>query len=307
MAKRQQVNMVPRWPTVATMASLPNVSGSPTQSAYLEVGDECFVTGTATLYVCTNATLGAATWDTFTMSSAQAAQLASAIPAPTQLTALPSTQGLWLFDGNLNDSSGNGKTLTVANGPEPLYPTRIGVGKYGTIHTTFRGLNSSNWAIGSALTVEAVVRCIAAPGHTIASVANNGIGSGIQWTLNVASSGAIQWQFYSTGAVSQMLTSTIYVPYLKLCHIACTLSTVAGDTTAKIYLNGVEIATQTLVGVVPQTVSNPPLSVCNFLTNSTGFGNANGSSEIHGLAIHVAVLDAATIAARARATVGVGG
>lgn len=61
MALRQKVNNVPRWPAVASTANLPNVAGSPTQSSYLEVSDECWVTGGG-LYVCTVATLGAATW-----------------------------------------------------------------------------------------------------------------------------------------------------------------------------------------------------------------------------------------------------
>lgn len=61
MALRQKVNNVPRWPAVASTANLPNVAGSPTQSSYLEVSDECWVTSGG-LYVCTVATLGAATW-----------------------------------------------------------------------------------------------------------------------------------------------------------------------------------------------------------------------------------------------------
>jgi hypothetical protein len=61
MSLRQKINNVPRWPTVASTSSLPNVAGSPTQSAYLEVSDECWVTGSG-LYICTVATLGAATW-----------------------------------------------------------------------------------------------------------------------------------------------------------------------------------------------------------------------------------------------------
>lgn len=63
MSTRQKIQNVPRWPTVTVTTSLPNVSGSPTQSSQLEVGDECYVSGTVnTLYVCTTATLGAAVW-----------------------------------------------------------------------------------------------------------------------------------------------------------------------------------------------------------------------------------------------------
>ncbi len=62
MATRQREPISPRWPSVATSASLPNVAGSPTQSSYLQVGDECYVSGDGELYVCVVATLGAAAW-----------------------------------------------------------------------------------------------------------------------------------------------------------------------------------------------------------------------------------------------------
>jgi hypothetical protein len=45
-----------------TAALLPNVAASPTQTDTLQVGDVAYVTTDETLYVCTLATLGAATW-----------------------------------------------------------------------------------------------------------------------------------------------------------------------------------------------------------------------------------------------------
>ena len=62
MATLQQVNSSPRWPTVATPSLLPNVAGSPTQRAQLQVGDECLCTVDGCVYVCAVATLGAAVW-----------------------------------------------------------------------------------------------------------------------------------------------------------------------------------------------------------------------------------------------------
>lgn len=62
MATRQREPISPRWPAVATSASLPNVAGSPTQSSYLQAGDECYVSADSALYVCVVATLGAAVW-----------------------------------------------------------------------------------------------------------------------------------------------------------------------------------------------------------------------------------------------------
>jgi len=50
-----------QWPNVAAAANLPNVAGSPTQDAALEVGDVAYVIGTG-LYQCDAAGLGAASW-----------------------------------------------------------------------------------------------------------------------------------------------------------------------------------------------------------------------------------------------------
>jgi hypothetical protein len=49
------------WPNVASAAQLPNVAAATIQSALLQVGDICPVTGGPT-YTCTTETLGAAVW-----------------------------------------------------------------------------------------------------------------------------------------------------------------------------------------------------------------------------------------------------
>jgi hypothetical protein len=48
--------------TYALATDLPNVAASPTQSSTLQVGDTAYVTSTQALYVCIDATLGAAVW-----------------------------------------------------------------------------------------------------------------------------------------------------------------------------------------------------------------------------------------------------
>lgn len=48
--------------TFVAYANLPNVLGSGTQSNNLEVGDFAYVTGNSTYWICTDATLNAATW-----------------------------------------------------------------------------------------------------------------------------------------------------------------------------------------------------------------------------------------------------
>jgi hypothetical protein len=56
------------WGTFAVVASLPNVSGAPTQDGALEVGDLAYVTGLGT-YQCDSATLGSAVWSSVAAGS----------------------------------------------------------------------------------------------------------------------------------------------------------------------------------------------------------------------------------------------
>lgn len=52
------------WPNVASAAQLPNVAAATIQSAKLQVGDFCPITGSG-FYMCTTATLGAAAWQPY--------------------------------------------------------------------------------------------------------------------------------------------------------------------------------------------------------------------------------------------------
>lgn len=62
MAKTGRIQHPRDWPAITSLANLPNVSGSATQSASLEVGDLCFNTATELQYVCRTATVGSAVW-----------------------------------------------------------------------------------------------------------------------------------------------------------------------------------------------------------------------------------------------------
>jgi len=63
MATRSPIEIHGYWGnTYALATDLPNVAASPTQSSTLQVGDTAYVTSTQALYVCIDATLGAAIW-----------------------------------------------------------------------------------------------------------------------------------------------------------------------------------------------------------------------------------------------------
>jgi hypothetical protein len=62
MATRSGSNSIPYWGSYLNAGVLPNCAGAPQQTSALEVGDQAYVPGTNTPYVCTDATQGAAVW-----------------------------------------------------------------------------------------------------------------------------------------------------------------------------------------------------------------------------------------------------
>ena len=64
MTTRGMVEFPPVWPTVTSVASLPNVAGSPTQLSYLEIGDWCYCNAADVVgwFYCRVATFGATKW-----------------------------------------------------------------------------------------------------------------------------------------------------------------------------------------------------------------------------------------------------
>jgi len=62
VAKRNGSNSISYWGTYATPADLPNLATAAYQTPQLEAGDFAYATSDTSLWVCTNATLGAAVW-----------------------------------------------------------------------------------------------------------------------------------------------------------------------------------------------------------------------------------------------------
>lgn len=83
------------WETVSSVANLPNVAGSPTQSAALETGDTCYVNNEWKLYYCADATLGAAIW---TVGSRDH-DWVSGYEYTQQATPIAETAGYGIMDG----------------------------------------------------------------------------------------------------------------------------------------------------------------------------------------------------------------
>ena len=102
MAKRSPQEHHPYWGQYPNAAQLPNVAGSPIQSAYLEVGDIAYVTGTG-MYQCDDESLGAASWSS--LGAGSIAGLQSSIDLPgmdyvQQPVPVEEVLGQFMFDGS---------------------------------------------------------------------------------------------------------------------------------------------------------------------------------------------------------------
>ena len=160
--------------------------------------------------------------------------------------------GLWLFDGDLNDSSGNGFDLTGT----PDYTTELRDKRVGAIFGTTpwtRPSRDSELSIIGALTIEAVVTVAfsSATTMTVCSIGNTGeteadnsayyamIGSSISGASDKKMT--LLWES-STGVNRSVTSATEVVPVGIPCHLVWTRS---ADATAivNMYVNGVNIHT----------------------------------------------------------------
>jgi hypothetical protein len=144
---------------------------------------------------------------------------------------------LWLFNGNLNDSSGNGLNLSgtvfgysdfgaILNGTELTYST-----------------TESLLQIAGALTIECVASIAIGASIGIISMAATGESLATnciyQWTWGVDGTPSIYWE-YGAAATNVTWTGTGVGTFGYPCHMALT-RTNSEPTTVTIYINGEQI------------------------------------------------------------------
>lgn len=192
-------------------------------------------------------------------------------PTPIQKLGLEySPAGLWLFDGNLNDSSGNGLNLTGS----PSYTTverdkQIGA-IFGTTPWT-RPSRDAALSIMGALTIEAVVTLAfsSSTTMTICSIGNTGeteadnsayyamIGSSMLGPSNQKMT--LLWE--SDAGVNRSVTSaTEVVPVGIPCHLVWTRSADA-MAVVNMYVNGVNVHNGSAVAATGGTAATCLLRV----------------------------------------------
>lgn len=301
MATRQRVPIYPRWPSVATSASLPNVAGSPTQSAYLQVGDECYVTAAERPFVCTTATLGAAVWATPTGGS------------PDYIPTLrPSSSSLYLFDGNLNDSGPAARHLTALVGTIRYVPLRTGTRRFAQVAS---GTICFAQAVNAwtdpvyPVTIEGVVNTtlcngLTSSGGVIASLSNAAAPSGTAWAMRVQNDYTVSLYYYDATSTLRELVSTNYVPSVGDCVIHGVISVSGGDTTLTIYINGLASGTTTFAGNIPRAVANQRASIMGWLDGAGQWGQTH-PRPFYACHLMLEALDAATCLARSQQILGI--
>lgn len=144
---------------------------------------------------------------------------------------------LWLFNGNLNDSSGNGLNLTgtvfgysdfgvILNGTELTYST-----------------TGSPLQIAGALTIEFIA--IIVQGAAVGMIGMSATGESLatnclyQWTWGNDGTPSIYWE-YGVAATNVTWTGTGIGTFGYPCHMALT-RTDSEPTTVTIYVDGVQI------------------------------------------------------------------
>ena len=173
--------------------------------------------------------------------------------------------GLWLFDDNLNDSSGNGFTLTGTPGYTTIERDKQIGAIFGTSAWT-RPSRDASLAITGALTIEAVIRInFNGSGMGICALGGNGSSE----ALNVAyfpiigGGGEMSLYWESGAGIARQVTSTVGVnlmPYGVPSHLVYTRSSDA-LAVVNFYVNGVNKFTGSATACTGSTDSTCRLRV----------------------------------------------
>lgn len=150
--------------------------------------------------------------------------------------------GLWQFDGTLNDSSGNGRTLTVESGTARYADMLPGFSSF-LVSATRLVFNTSgtSLAITGDMTIECLFRSAVPVSTTYFAGYAGGSGSGTQannilYSMYIPSGlFGLSWtQESGTGTPTSYNLTDHVLPRTVLCHVAATRT----SNVIQFYLNG---------------------------------------------------------------------
>jgi hypothetical protein len=183
----------------------------------------------------------------------------------THLTADGDTLGLWTFDGDLNDSSGNARHFTTGTYDKyPLNPVggemchRTGATD---IYQTTAALRLTGAVSGGML-----IYLTALPATNVPLFGSFNVGGGageannFLYTVEVTAAGKLQYQHhYGAGQTLETFTSALDVPVDEWCWVAFSRST--AGTTVKLCVNDAT-ETDTTIANAPTGGGNNEFQCC---------------------------------------------
>ncbi len=211
------------------------------------------------------------------------------------LTTVASTVALYNFDGNLNDSSGNGRNLSLIGSIAYVSDIKKNAA-FGALGTGGASSANAGLRIVTSMTIELVV-------------SGFDKSAGLQWLLahgtypqrryvvGFDSGGALFTQFDKSSTAYSCALPTA-VDKNRRYYLAITREVSGGNTTLLMYVDGALKATAVHTGLTPDdSGGNTTMYVAQNSGDGERLTNSNMISQLH---ICTAVLTAAEIAARAK-------
>jgi hypothetical protein len=213
------------------------------------------------------------------------------------LPAAATAVALWRFDGNLNDDSGNGITITAAAGT-PQYE-RGPNGRGGVIFENSGRLTATNALLAPSgasgtISVEMLFRSGAFNNQNILGVLTAGFAS-INYNIVMETTGLVYYTIDGGGFFDFRCNRRVPMDGL-FHHVVVTREVTGGNTNLAWFIDGQACGTVTRAQL-PSGAAGNTLTIMNNPDNS---GAVTFPSALGGLAIHNAVLSPATILSRAR-------
>lgn len=208
-----------------------------------------------------------------------------------------STVAMWYFDGNLNDSSGNGHNLSASAGviqytPGPKLRKYVANWQPAALASTDAALR-----LAGDMTFEFVGRVVPA---TLSVLAVSGDAGTWNWAveINKDNTPIVVVYFMDAGFTTHELLSTLAYPMSEVFHLAVTRTITSGNTTTTIYINGLQAGTATVNGAVPRAASTT-FHALSWHDNGFTFYENNGQCEARQMHVCSRAMSQAELQARA--------
>lgn len=275
--------------TITSGAQVNSTTTDPTlssdSSAGYAVGSLWINTSADRAWQCVDASVGAAYW--------------RRIGGPMgALSSDANTVGLYLFDGNLNDSGAGGRNLTSGG----TFYYQYGAGsKQSSFWSGGAAASSADTAfkLVSDLSIEVVIHAVMSGSYQTVTV-NGNTKRRFYVDLNNSTYPRVNWG-YEWSAGTDAVTADF--PNDQVVYLAFTRTVSGGNTTLTAYVNGTQASTATNAHTPDDTDAAATL----YIGRNNGGGNTLNNPTIYGIHYTTTVLTAAQIKQRAQLVLPIAG